>query len=160
MRALLDFDDISYDHHSELLYKLAGQLVTHLSSYLPDDNAVLNVLQYHQKTLSELVHGQMQPHYHEAVAEYEARISRGFMTPDTAIFSVPGDENLHDYRQPPPDLQHIRRYLFGGFARCLYPAQRFHSDSERQFAVLLENEREILKWLKTRRGQLSHPHQS
>ena len=120
VRALLDFDDISYDHHSELLYKLAGQLVTHLSSYLPDDNAVLNVLQYHQKTLSELVHGQMQPHYHEAVAEYEARISRGFMTPDTAIFSVPGDENLHDYRQPPPDLQHIRRYLFGGFARCLY----------------------------------------
>ena len=145
VRALIDFD-------SELLYKVAGQLVTHLSSYLPDEEAVLNVLQYHQKALGELVHSQMQAHYHEGVAEYEATISRGFMTPDTATFAVPANENVRDYRQPPPDLQHIRRYLFGSFSRCLYPAQRFHSDSERQFAVLLENERENLKWLKPAEG--------
>jgi hypothetical protein len=30
--------------------------------------------------------------------------------------------------------------LFSGFKRCLYPAQRFQSDPERRFAVLLEND--------------------
>ena len=46
-RFYIDFDDLSYDDHAELLYKLAGQLVEHLKSYLSDNDAVLNVLQYH-----------------------------------------------------------------------------------------------------------------
>jgi type III restriction enzyme len=28
--------------------------------------------------------------------------------------------------------------IFGGFRRCLYPLQKFDSDAERRFAVLLE----------------------
>ncbi|MES1928864.1 type III restriction enzyme, res subunit [Salinisphaera dokdonensis CL-ES53] len=148
VRALLDFDDISYDHHAALLYKLAGQVVAHLRSYLPDEDAVLNVLQYHQKNLAGLVHTQMQPHYHEAVTEYEALVSSGFTTLTTATYGVPENENVRDYRQQPRDLSRIRQYLFGGFKRCLYPVQRFDSDTERQFAVLLEKEREELKWLK------------
>ena len=36
VRALIDFDDISYDDHADLLYDLAGQMVKHLRSYLKD----------------------------------------------------------------------------------------------------------------------------
>ena len=156
VRALIDYDDVSYDHHAALLYKLADQLVAHLRGYLPDEDAVINVLQYHQKTLGEIVHGQMQTHYRAASTEYEAKVSRGFVTLQAENFSVPAGETPRDFRYPPPDLQQIRRHLFGGFARCLYPLQRFHSDSERQFAVLLENERPIdgepLKWFKPAEG--------
>ena len=63
VRVLMDFDDISYDDHAGLLYKLAGQVVNHLRSYLPDEDAVTNVLQYHQQQLGELIHSQMQAHY-------------------------------------------------------------------------------------------------
>ena len=45
VRALIDFDDISYDDHADLLYDLAGQMVKHLRSYLKDDGEVVNVLQ-------------------------------------------------------------------------------------------------------------------
>ena len=38
--------------------------------------------------------------------------------------------------------------LFGGFKKCLYPAQRFQSDTERRFAVLLENDADVVKWFK------------
>jgi type III restriction enzyme len=41
--------------------------------------------------------------------------------------------------------------LFGGFARCLYPLQKFQSDTERRFAVILE--RDTRKWLKPAKGQ-------
>ena len=34
VRGLIDKDDISYDDHAVLLYKLAGQLVRHIQSYL------------------------------------------------------------------------------------------------------------------------------
>jgi type III restriction enzyme len=42
--------------------------------------------------------------------------------------------------------------LFGGFKKCLYPIQKFDSDSERRFAVILENDPEVLKWFKPAKG--------
>jgi type III restriction enzyme len=41
--------------------------------------------------------------------------------------------------------------LFGGFTKCLYPLQKFDSDTERRFAVILE--RDASKWLKPAKGQ-------
>jgi type III restriction enzyme len=38
--------------------------------------------------------------------------------------------------------------LFTGFARCLYPTCKFDSDTERRFAVLLEDTPSVEKWLK------------
>ena len=35
-----------------------------------------------------------------------------------------------------------------GFGKCLYRVQKFDSDSERRFAVVLENDKEVLKWFK------------
>ena len=37
------------------------------------------------------------------------------------------------------------------FSRCLYPLQKFDSDTERRFAVILE--RDAAKWLKPAKGQ-------
>ena len=47
VRGLIDYDDISYDDHADLLYDLAGQMVKHLLSYLSEGDA-RNVLIYHQ----------------------------------------------------------------------------------------------------------------
>ena len=55
VRGLVDFDDISYDEHSDLLYDLAGQLAKHLRSYLSEEDT-RNVLMYHQKPLAAFVH--------------------------------------------------------------------------------------------------------
>jgi type III restriction enzyme len=53
---LIAHDDISYDHHSDLLYNLAGQMVKHLRSYLKEESNVLNVLQYYQRQLADFIH--------------------------------------------------------------------------------------------------------
>jgi type III restriction enzyme len=45
----------------------------------------------------------------------------------------------------------MAKYLFGGFRKCLYPVQKFQSDSERKLAVILEREAE--KWFKPAKGQ-------
>lgn len=49
------------------------------------------------------------------------------------------------------ETSRIKQMLFGGFARCLYPLQKFDSDTERRFAIILE--RDALKWLKPAKGQ-------
>ena len=44
--------------------------------------------------------------------------------------------------------------IFGCFERCLYLEQKFDSDSERRFAVILENDADVLKWFKPAKGDI------
>ena len=153
VRGLIDFDDICYDDNAELLYDLAGQVIAHLRSYLKDETEVLNVLQYHQQALVNLVHSRMKDHYEEKTAAYEAQVSGGITMLRANNYSVPEGETARDFRAPVADKQDIRKMLFCGFGKCLYRVQKFDSDSERRFAVVIENDREVLKWIKPAKGQ-------
>ncbi|MDR3352920.1 MAG: type III restriction endonuclease subunit R, partial [Zoogloeaceae bacterium] len=55
------------------------------------------------------------------------------------------------YRETVDDVARIKQMLFGGFRKCLYPLQKFDSDSERRFSVILE--RDAQKWFKPAKGQ-------
>ncbi len=67
VRGLIDFDDISYDEHAKLLYKLTGQMVAHLQSHLSNGDDVLNVLQADSQHLVRIVYTQMQEHSQQAL---------------------------------------------------------------------------------------------
>jgi len=158
VRGLIDFNDISYDDQAELLYELAGQVVAHLRSYLKDGDEVINVLQCHQPGLVNLIHAQMQEHYEEKATAYEAHVSKGFTTLRPNNYSVPVDEAERDFRAPVIEKQDIRKMLFSGFKRCLYRVQKFDSDSERRFAVILEHDGDVLKWFRPSKGDIPFYH--
>ena len=154
---LVDYNDISYDDHADLLYKLAGQAVAHLRSVLKSEDAVLNVLQYHQHRLGEIIHNQMMMtgHHWERAAGLKANVSRGFTSLRPNTFSATAGEKVRDCRTPVDEKLYIRGMVFGGFKRCLYPVQKFQSDPERRFAVLLEDDKDAnLKWIKPASGQV------
>lgn len=151
VRALMDFDDICYDHHAELLYDLSTQLVNHLRGYLKDDREVLNVVQYYQRQLADFIHAQMQEHHWEKAAGYDVVVSKGFTALKPLAFTAPADEAVHNYRHPVADKSKIAQMVFGGFTRCLYPVQKFESDTERVQSVILD--RDATKWFKPSRGQ-------
>ncbi|MCL2659164.1 MAG: DEAD/DEAH box helicase family protein [Acidobacteriaceae bacterium] len=148
VRGLIDMDDISYDDHAQLLYKLAGQLVRHIQSYLSNEDDVRNVLQYHQNELVRLVHTQMNQHYVENVTEYEVTVARGFQRLDSSNAEVELGSGARNFRQPVEDKLYIRSMVFGGFTKCLYQAVKFESDPERRFATILEDDSDVIKWLR------------
>jgi type III restriction enzyme len=148
---LVDFDDVSYDAHADLLYDLAGQVVRHLTGYLADEHEVRKVLACHQREIARFVHVQMQEQYWEKAAGYEVKISKGFSELKPSAYTASASEPILDYRRPPEDKSNMARYLFGGFKRCLYPVQKFQSDTERKLSVILE--REATKWFKPAKGQ-------
>ena len=150
VRGLIDFDDISYDEHADLLYDLAGQLVAHLRSYLSEEDA-RNVLLYHQKQLAAFVHAQMQAHQWEKATDYDVNVTKGFTGLKKSAYTVKEGEPTYDFRQTVEDKNRIAQMLFGGFERCLYSIQKFQSDSERKLAVILD--RDTLKWFKPAQGQ-------
>ena len=147
---LVDFDDISYDDHADLLYDLASQAVQHFQTYLSEDDT-RKVLRCYQRNIAQFIHAQMQAHYWEDVVGYEVKISKGFTELKQSAYTYSVQEPPADYRVAPADKSNMAKYLFGGFARCLYPVQKFDSDSERKLAVILERDAE--KWFKPAKGQ-------
>jgi type III restriction enzyme len=94
----------------------------------------------------------MQEHYEEKATAYEAHVSKGFRTLRPNNYSAPAGETERDFCVPVTDKQDIRKMLFAGFGKCLYRIQKFDSDSERRFAVVLENDKEVVKWFKPAKG--------
>ncbi|MGF1602809.1 MAG: hypothetical protein ACFCU8_12445 [Thermosynechococcaceae cyanobacterium] len=117
---LIDFDDISYDENSTLLYDLAKQVVDHCRGYLPEEDAIHKVLRYHQRQISNLVHSQMQKHLWEDDIEYEVKISQGFTGLKDSAYTASANQEILNYRQAPQDKSNMAKCLFGGFSRCPY----------------------------------------
>jgi type III restriction enzyme len=147
---LVDFDDVSYDDHADLLYDLAIQTVQHFRSYLSELDTQ-KVLRLYQRDIGRFIHAQMQDHYWEEVVDYEVKISKGFTELKSSAFTSSATEPPLDFRASPADKSNMGRYLFWGFKRCLYPVQKFQSDAERRLAVILD--RDTSKWFKPAKGQ-------
>jgi type III restriction enzyme len=152
VRGLIDFDDVNYDEQADLLYQLAEQFVAHLRSYLKDDDEVRNVLLFHQRQISTLIHTQMQSHAWEEASSYEVVVSHGFSEVRSQAFSAPADEPIRVFNMPLENKSEIRKMLFGGFKKCIFGTQKFESDPERMFAVILENDKTVSKWFKPGKG--------
>ncbi len=152
VRALIDFDDVDYDGNADLLYKLSGQLVEYLQGYLPDEDTIKNVLVYYQSRIGDLVHGQMVAHRQEMATGYEVKVLSGHRPLQPSVIKLKPSESPRNFRAPVDDKRRITQMVFGGFSKCLYPLQKFHSDPERRFAVLLEMDTAVQKWVKPARA--------
>ena len=151
VRHLIDFKDVDYMAHADLLYDLASQTVRHLKTYLSEEE-VEPVLRQQGEALSRLIHGQMQAHYQEGADEgFEATVHRGWTELKPCAYTTAAGESPRDYRQAPPDLNRIGTYLFGGFRRCLYSVQKFDSNPERLLSVILDRDTE--RWFRPNNGQ-------
>ena len=151
VRNLIDYDDVSYDEHAELIYGLAEQAVGHLKSYLETDADLHNVLANQGKIIAEHIHAQMASHWHEDPGEFEIVIRQGFTPIKPSAVTAEGE--VFTLQQTPPDLGKIATLVFGGFAKCVYDYQKFHSDTERLLALILE--REARRWFRPVRGQFN-----
>ena len=150
VHALVDFDDIDYFTHADLLYDLAGQMVQHLRGYLSEDEAI-SVLDRDRRLIAREIHAQMMAHFWEEATEYEVQVSRGFTELKPCNYTATAGQTAHHFRETVTETSRIKQMLFGGFARCLYPLQKFDSDTERRFAIILE--RDATKWFKPAKGQ-------
>ena len=147
---LVDFDDISYDDHADLLYDLATQTVAHFRSYLTETDAG-RVLRCFQRPVAKFIHVQMQAHSWEDVVDYEVVVSKGYTEFKSSAYTYAVNEPQASYLVSPADKSNMSKYVFGGFKRCLYPVQKFDSEAERVLAVILE--RDAAKWFKPAKGQ-------
>ena len=156
VRYLIERNEIDYDAHAGLLYKLAGQMVARIRAYLADDTEVENVLLRHGRQLADFIFAQMMDHYRETPLgedDYEVTITRGFMLLQAQPMNVPQGQRVRDFKQAVAPLSDTRKHVFGGFKKCCYPLQKFDTDPERRIAVTIDGDATVEKWIKPGRNQ-------
>ncbi len=58
------------------------------------------------------------------------------------------------YDRPFTDKSNIKKYLFTGYKKAYYPENAFDSDPERLFSIILEEDEEVIRWIKPPLNQL------
>ena len=58
------------------------------------------------------------------------------------------------FDRPFTDKTNIKKYLFTGYKKAYYPENAFDSDSERLFSIILEEDTDVIRWIKPPLNQL------
>ncbi|WP_370286226.1 DEAD/DEAH box helicase family protein [Pseudooceanicola nanhaiensis] len=146
---LIDYPEIDYDAHAEILYDLAGQAVAQTRArFRGDDDQALSVVRGHAKTMAESIFSQMQQNMWREQTNYRVSLSSAFGELRPQTFDTAGTGFIRDFRTPPDQKQDIRKYVFTGFARGCYQYAKFDSDPERKLVVVLEKEPSVRLWMK------------
>ncbi|AGK97122.1 DEAD/DEAH box helicase [Clostridium pasteurianum] len=59
-----------------------------------------------------------------------------------------------DFHKEIKDKKNIRQYLYTGYKKSYYPEYGFDSDDERRFSVILEEDKDVLRWIKSPLNQM------
>ena len=151
VRYLIERNEVDYDAHAGLLYKLAGQVVARVRSYLADNAEVENVLLRQGRQLADFIFAQMMNHYRETPLgeeDYEVTVTRGFMLLQAQAMNVPAGHRVRDFKLAVTPLSDTRKHVFGGFAKCCYSLQKFDTDPERRLAVTIDADPTTERWVK------------
>lgn len=152
---LIDKQEIWYDEHKDLLYKLANQAVLHFQSYLGDEREVVNVIINFKIPIAEQIYQQMMAHHeiiHEGFEKPIMKVRPCSEIKDPSISKNVGDR-IYDYKESIEPVSAIRNKIFGGFVKSYHKLYKFDSKTEKDFAVILEQDNDCIKWLRPAKSQ-------
>jgi type III restriction enzyme len=144
---LMNYSEISYDDQTELLYKLAGEAVEKFRSYLADDK-LMNVVQYHKKEIGRYIYSQMMEHFYCGTPAFKKPDVLPFLKIEEHNLSKYTKDSIHHVTDTITPTYTIPSKVFSGFRKACHRLYKFDSKTEKDFAVILEQDRDVLKWLR------------
>jgi type III restriction enzyme len=157
--AILDRNemDTTVEENQELALDLAGQIIAHFQGYLKNDHDIANVWFHYKNQLLPVIFQQMEQHYSPPKQGYSISGNTYENYPKKTKKEIvrKGQEPI-DFRIPVEQKSTIRELIFNGFGKSLYMEVVFHSDSERSFAIILEQANNVKKWLKANDGEIRY----
>ncbi len=151
---LINAPEVEYDKHSDLLFKLANQAIDKFKTYL-DNEKLINVVQYHKREIGQYIHAQLMEHFYFEAAEFEKPIVKPFTKIEEHNFSKYTKDKIHHYTETITPTNSIPTKVFSGFQKACHTLYKFDSKTEKDFAIILENDGDVLKWLRPAHSQFN-----
>lgn len=89
----------------------------------------------------------------EESTEFVFNVQKDLIVFGTFVKNMKVDGRLN-YKKDVPDKKNIRQYLFEGYKKSYYAENAFDSDDERRFSVILEEDDEVVRFIKPPLNQL------
>ena len=149
---LMNYTEIDYDVQADLLFKLAEQTVKKFQLYL-DADGVMNVVQYHKKEIGQFIYSQLMEHFYCEAPSFEKPVVRPFTRIEEHNFSKYSRDSIHLFTDTITPTSAIPGKIFSGFRKACHNLYKFDSKTEKDFAIILENDKSVLKWLRPSQRQ-------
>lgn len=150
---LMNYDEINYDENSELLYHLAGQAYNAISANIDNKEDVAQTVHQFKTVIAERIFLQMKDHFEFTSTDY----LKPNVLPFIEINEWNGEQlknnGVRDYRDIISPVSMIPKYVFRGFEKACHFEYKFDSKTEQDFAFVLENDNNVVKWLRPAQNQ-------
>lgn len=145
--------DVDYEKNADLLFKLVGQAKAKFATYLNPDE-VNKVMVTRKRDIAEFIYLQMRDHFYKEETRFEASEMLPFTRIEVGFGEKYSTDELYDFRTSIPAGE-IRNKIFKGFRKSCHSLYKFDSSTEKQFAVILEDDNQVEKWMRPAKKQFS-----
>lgn len=145
---LINFSEIDYDVNADLLHKLAKQAIAELQTNLKEGEDLNTLVFQWRGAIANKMYHQMMEHFRLNEPEYKKPEVRPFTKIEDWNFATLKNEGRKDYRDDSFPAVQVTKYVFGGFEKSCHFEYKFDSRTEQTLSIILENDKEVLKWLR------------
>ena len=146
VRHIIVHDNVDYASCSDLIYSLVNEAKQHFLYYLTDEETE-KVMRDRQKTIADIIYNQMNEHFYHEEINFRASKMRPFSRIETGFGGKFKSDEIYDLRANIPAGE-VRSKVFNGFTKACHTLYKFDSGTERDFAIVLENDKSVLKWMR------------
>jgi type III restriction enzyme len=144
---LINSPEVDYDENSDLLHKLASQAITSLENQIEDITTLRVLVRQYRKVIAGKIYDQLKEHFRMSEPQYKAPNVLPFRKIEEWNFTAL-DNGFRDYRDIVSPVSLIPKLVFRGFEKACHLEYKFDSKTEKDFAFILENDKNVLKWLR------------
>lgn len=146
---LLDsVSELSWDD-ADLIIDMVGQYLAQIEG---DDEQKRKVVRRYAALIVEDLRKQLYEHMDRQTHDIHI-VQKDLILFQKFVKSVKRDGKVR-FDKPFADKANIKKYLFTGYKKAYYPENAFDSDSERLFSVILEEDDDVIRWIKPPLNQL------
>ena len=145
---LINFSEIDYDTNADLLHKLAKQAIAELLSNLKDGEDLNTLVFQWRGAIANKMYHQMMEHFKLHEPDYIKPNVKPFTKIEDWNFTTLKNEGRKDYRDDSFPAVQVPKYVFIGFEKSCHFEYKFDSRTEQTLAMILENDKEVMKWLR------------
>ena len=146
VRHIIVHDNVDYASCADLIYSLIADAKGHFLSYLKEEETD-KVMRDRQRTIAEIIYVQMNEHFYKEEVSYKAANMRPFTRIEPSFGGKFKTDEVYDLRASLAPSE-VKSKIFSGFRKAGHTLYKFDSDTERTFAIVLENDDVVLRWLR------------
>ena len=131
---LLNFDEIDYEDHADLLYKLSNQAIEYLKTYLSSDSDIDNVIQYYKSEISNYIHNQMKENFYCETDGFEDLDIQEFTRIEPHNYRKVKQEEVCRSRDHVESKAELVKNIYNYYKKAGHVYYKYDSIPEKEFA--------------------------